>query len=108
MIKNEIESVIKYRLALETEDYINLQKCWDQEIETLSRDISKTIEFIETECDDEIFYWISEVFGDVAEITQSKKFVTAIKKRAEKIIDDEECRSVEVDIRYAEYSIDEK
>ena len=105
---NEIETVIKQRLKLHPDNYIATQECWDQEVEILTRDISKTIEFIETECDDETFYWIGEVFEDVAEITQSKEFVTAIKKRAEKIIDDEERRSVEVDIRDAEYNIDEK
>ena len=51
------------------------------------------------------FCWIGEVFEDVAEITQSKEFVAAIKRRAEKVVDAEERRSVQVDVRYAEDSL---
>ena len=76
--------------------------------EILSRDMAQTINFIENECDDEIFCWISEVFDDVAEITQSKEFVAAIKKRAAQVVDAKERRSVEVDVRYAEYKIDDE
>ena len=48
---------------------------------------------------------ISEIFDDVAAQTQSKEFVSAIKKRAEKIVDAEERRRVEVDISFAEDNI---
>ena len=106
MIKDEIKEIVKRRLELDTEDYINLEKCWDKETEILSRDIKQTINFIENECDDETFCWIGEVFDDVADITQSKEFITAIKRRAEKIIDEKDRKHVEVDIRYAEYKID--
>ena len=105
MIKSEIVEVLARRLALDTEDYINIQRCWDEETKILSCDISQTINFIENECDDETFCWIGEVFEDVAEITQSKEFVAAIKRRAEKVVDAEERRSVQVDVRYAEDSL---
>jgi len=48
---------------------------------------------------------ISEIFDDVAAQTQSKEFVDAIKKRAEKIVDAEERRRVEVNISFAENNI---
>ena len=95
MIKSEVSEVLARRLALDTEDYINIQRCWDEETKILSCDISQTINFIENECDDETFCWIGEVFEDVAEITQSKEFVAAIKRR----------RNVQVDVRYAEDSL---
>ena len=106
MIKDEIKEIVKRRLELDTEDYINLEKCWDKEAEILSRDIKQTINFIENECDDETFCWIGEVFDDVADITQSKEFITTIKRRAEKIINVKDRKHVEVDIQYAEYKID--
>ena len=108
MIKSEIVEVVARRPALDTEDYINIQKCWNEETKILSRDMTQTINFIENECDDDTFCWISEVFEDVAEITQSKEFVAAIKRRAEKVVDAEERRSVQVDVRYAEYAIDDE
>ena len=108
---NELKAVVSERIRIgdETQDewYYGIQQCWDKEIEILSRDIEQTINFIENECDDKTFYWISEVFDDVAEITQSKEFVSTIKRRAAKVVDDEERRSVGVDVRYAEYKIDD-
>ncbi len=94
----------RIRIGDETQDewYYGLEQCWQKEINLLSCDITQTINFIENECDDETFCWLGEVFEDVTELTQSKEFVYAIKKRAEKIIDTEQRRSVEVDIRFAE------
>ena len=105
----ELQSVAaeRKRIAIETQDEwdYGIEQCWKKETEILSRDIAQTINFIENECDDETFCWIGEVFEDVAEITQSKEFVAAIKKRAEKVVDAEDRRSVQVDVRYAEDSL---
>ena len=76
--------------------------------EILIRDIAQTINFIENDCDDDTFCWIGEVFDDVAEITQSKEFLAAIKRRADKVVNSEDRRRVEVDIRYAGYRIDDE
>ena len=103
----ELKAVVAERIRTDDEWDYGIQKCWDKEIEILTRDMAQTINFIENECDDKTFYWISEVFDDVAEITQSKEFVAAIKRRAAKVVDAEERRSVEVDVRYGEYKIDD-
>ena len=108
MIETETKEIIARRLAFDDEDYINIQKCWDAETEILSRDMAQTVKFIENECDDETFYWIGEVFDDVAERTQSREFLEAIKRRAERVVDDEQRRSIEVDVRYAEYKYDDE
>ena len=102
MLKEEIDDIVSHRIKLHIEDGFGLQKCWDKEIEILSRNMSETIFFIENECSDEIFCWIGEIFDDVVEITQSKEFLEAIKKRASKIIDEKSRRFIETDIRYAE------
>lgn len=103
----ELKAVVAERIRTDDEWDYGLEQCWNKEIEILSRDIAQTIDFIENECDDEIFYWISEVFDDVAEFTQSKEFVDAIKRRAEKVVDMEERRSVEVDVSFAEETLHE-
>ena len=105
MIESKISEIVTRRLALDPEDYINIQKCWNEEMKILSCDISQTINFIENECDDDTFCWIGEVFEDVAEITQNKEFVATIKRRAEKVVDEQDRRSVQVDVRYAEDSL---
>ena len=106
MIKDEISKIISHRVKLHLEDDFETQKCWDEEIKILSRDISETLNFIENDCDDEIFCWIAEIFEDVAEITQSKEFVESIKNRAAKIVDEENRHSVETDIHFAESQLD--
>lgn len=97
-------AVERKRIAIETQDEwdYGIEQCWKKETEILTRNLTKTINFIENECDDNTFCWIGEVFDDVAEITQSKEFVAAIKRRAEKVVDDEERRSVEIDVKFAE------
>ena len=82
-----------------------IQQIWNTEIEILTGDIKQTINFIENKCDDETFCRIGEVFEDVAELTQIKAFVAAIKRRAEKISDAEQRRIVEVDIRFADETL---
>ena len=105
----ELKAVVaeRKRVAIETQDEwdYGIEQCWNKETEVLTRDIAQTINFIENECDDEIFCWIGEVFYDVAELTQSKEFVAAIKRRAEKVVDAEERRSVKVDVSFAEDSL---
>lgn len=102
--------VERIRIGDETQDewYYGLERCWQKEIKLLSYDIMQTINFIENECDDEIFCWLGEVFEDVTELTQSKEFVRTIKKRAKKVIDEKERRSVEIDVNFAENRLNEK
>ncbi|MBR3746954.1 MAG: hypothetical protein IKP64_10725 [Selenomonadaceae bacterium] len=108
MNAEELKAVIAERIRTDDEWDYGLEQCWNKEIEILTRDISQTINFIENECDDDTFCWIGEVFDEVADRTQSKEFVDAIKRRATKVVDDKERRSVEVDVRYAEYKIDDE
>ena len=107
----ELKSVIAERIRIgdetQNEWYDGINAQWEKEIEILSRDMAATINFIENECDDETFYWIGEVFDDVAERTQSKDFLIAITKRAEKVVDPEQRRGVETDVRYASYKFDD-
>ena len=108
----ELKAVVaeRKRVAVETQDEwdYGIEQCWKKTTEILTRDIAQTINFIENECDDDTFCWIGEVFEDVAEITQSKEFVAAIKRRAAKVFDAQQRRLVEVDVRYAEYAIDDE
>ncbi len=108
-ILDEIKIVIKERKRIDVttkgEWTDAIEKCWQKETEILSRDIEKTIDFIENKCSNDTFCWISEVFDDVAAITQSPKFIDAIKKRAAFITDKDQRRLVETDISFAEEKI---
>ena len=61
-----------------------VRKCRDKEISLLTADMDETIRFMDTECTADEYAWISEVFEDVAEITQSGRFIEAIHRLADK------------------------
>ena len=84
MIADEINEVLARRLNLHLEDDAGTEKCWKEETDILSRDMKQTIQFITNGCSDEIFCWLGEVFQDVADCTQSRDFIVAIKERAKK------------------------
>ncbi len=122
---NRIITVISKRSSLHPNDDYETEKCWKEETQILSEDISGTLDFFETVCTDEEFFWLSEVFSDVSEILQSRKFVQALRTRLERVtretydqksfksehmqkwVDyDEYVRSVGMEIDYAEGALE--
>ncbi|MCR4600124.1 MAG: hypothetical protein K5767_00090 [Clostridia bacterium] len=53
-------------------------------VKLLTRDISETINFLETECTANQFVWMSELFDEVAEETKSKEFIKTLYRMIEK------------------------
>ena len=130
MISQKIRAVLKERLRVlrDTDDEwdYGIEKCCKEETQILSENISDTMLFFETECTDEEFYWLSEVFSDVSEKVQSKEFVQALRTRLAQVtresydqksfnsehmrkwVDyDEYVRSVSIDIDYAEGALND-
>lgn len=120
----KLREVITWNISLDANDDLAQEKCWKEMIDILSFNIYDTINYIKNDCTDEEFFWISSVFDDVAEITQSKDFVQAVRNRLSKItrenyhqtdfksefmrkwVDyDEYIRSVGTDIEFAEKNI---
>ena len=102
-----LKEIIERRKSLESNDDFACMECWKQEAEILSKDVSETISFLKS-CSDEEFYWISEVFDDIIGLTQSKELLLALHDRAEKIESAEYKESIEVDLKYADYALDEQ
>ena len=61
-----------------------IEKCWKREIEIFCDNIEETIKFLDTQCTAEEFSWLSEVFEEIAEKTQSKEFINCLFRVAEK------------------------
>ena len=97
----------RIRIARETQDNwdYGIEQCWEKEIALLSEDMSWTISFIKNECTDDEFFWMSEVFDDVAQRTQNREFIAAIKERIKSVADVGKARSVQTDIDFAEAAI---
>lgn len=73
---------------------------WDAEVKQFAANIQESIEFIQNECTDEEFYWMSEVFEDIADCTRSVEFVKCIQKRVQRVKNPEWKQSILGEIRW--------
>ena len=83
-----------------------LEAIWKRESTILAENISETVHFINHICDDETFYWLSEVFDDVVRATQSREFVEAIRRRLEDVSDPKYKDDIIMDLSFAEKEIE--
>ena len=89
MITNDqIDAIIaeRYRLSKIYDDEwaYPIQLCWAQLTELFALNMDETIDFLDNRCTADEFGWISDVFDYVAEETQSKEFIAALYRLAEK------------------------
>ena len=94
MITEEIRLLLKKREDTFEESAYDIEQCWKEEIELLSRDIDDTIAYLENDCTGEEFSWLSEVIDDVAEKTQSRPFVDCLFRVAKKF--PKECKEYRI------------
>ena len=88
----KLREIIWYLVTLHPEDDFGIEKCWDQMTDILSQNMAETISFIESDCTDEEFYWLGAIFEDVAERTNSKEFVDALRKRLKMVNPETYCK----------------
>jgi len=120
-----IEEAARFRI-IEDEDNYWIEDYWKKAIKIFTSNASETIDFIRNECSDEEFYWLSEIFEELAEKMQSKELIQALRERLAKVVPenynqssfetehmrkyidyDEYVRDVGQEIDYAEGRIDE-
>ena len=53
-------------------------------IDLLAEDINATVSFLNNECSESQFIWMSEIFDEIAEKTKSKDFIEALRRVAKK------------------------
>ncbi len=58
---------------------------WKMMVKQFTIDMLSSIDFIKTACTDKEFYWLSEVFEDIAAKTHSMEFIQCIRERALKV-----------------------
>ena len=122
---NTLREVVQFRIV-ESEDNYWVEDYWKAAIEMYVKDLSATIMFFQNDCDDEELYFLSEIFEEIVEQTQSKELVSVLRSRLAKVTPEnynqqgfksehmrkwvdynEYVRSVEDEINYAENKIDE-
>lgn len=120
---NTLREVVQFRI-IESEDNYWVEDYWKAAIEMYIKDLSTTIMFFQNDCDDEELYFLSEIFEEIVEQTQSKELVTVLRSRLAKVTPEnydqqgfksehmrkwvdynEYVRSVEEEIDYAENRI---
>lgn len=87
-----LRETISRLVSLHPDDDFGIEKCWNEMSEMLSKDISATISYFETDCTDEEFYWLASVFEDVVERTQSKELLQALNNRLARVIPETYCQ----------------
>lgn len=81
---DKFRATIQKRTGTDDEYDYAVHLCWDEMISVFSEDMAKTIRFLETECMEDEYSWLSEVFEDIAEKTQNREFVAVFRKLADK------------------------
>lgn len=82
-IKDSIQAIIEERESIEEWDY-GIEQCHKKLIELFTQNFDRAIEFLDNECTASQFSWLSEVFDEIAEATQSHAFIDALKRLAVK------------------------
>ena len=122
-----LKKTVAEAIALHPEDDYGFERCWKIMTEILTENMTETVNYLINQCTDEEFFWIASVFDDVAEKTQSKDFVDAVRYRLAQVTRenyvtlsypsrspdvkdfvvsyDDYVKSVTVDLEYAEGAI---
>ncbi|EHR4851839.1 hypothetical protein KUB85_002185 [Enterococcus faecalis] len=77
-LKNKMEAILKERKGLNINDDYGIEKCWNEMTIFLTQNEDETIDYL-NECNEENLYYISEIFEDISEQLQSKRFITCLR-----------------------------
>ncbi len=84
MIQDKLQEIIQKLYRLDPEDAYGIEQCWKEEVELLGKDINATINFLDHKCTGEQFVWISEIFDDLVEKSQSKALIECFYRNAKR------------------------
>ncbi|EMG28418.1 hypothetical protein [Listeria fleischmannii] len=71
--------ILKKRKGLNINDNFGIAKCWNEMTILLIQNEDETIDYL-NECNEDYLYYISEIFEDISEQFQSKRFITYLRK----------------------------
>jgi hypothetical protein len=84
MDKKRFKEIIARLNSIDLNDDFTHEKCWKEEIEVLREDVNGTIEYLNSECTEDEFTWISEIIEDLIDATKSKELLECYKSLAVK------------------------
>ena len=126
MIKFDTLKQAAHFRVVESEENYWVEDYWKATIKLFTTDVNATIMFLQNDCDDEELYFLSEIFDEIVEQTQSKELVSVLRSRLARVTSEnyvqqsfksehmrnwvdynEYVKSIEEEINYAEGRIDE-
>ena len=67
-----------------------IEKCWEQEAKLLSEDVAGTIDYLDSECTQDELAWISEIFEELLETTQSRSLLNHLGNAIDRLFEGDE------------------
>ena len=126
MIKFDTLKEAAHFRVVESEENYWVEDYWKATIKLFTTDVNATIMFLQNDCDDEELYFLSEIFEEIVEQTQSKELVSVLRSRLARVTSEnyvqqsfksehmrnwvdynEYVKSIEEELNYAEGRIDE-
>ena len=83
-----MEEAVQFRIT-ESEEHYFFEDYIKKAAKVFTSDITATIEYIRNECTDEEFFWLSEMFEEIARKSQSMEFIDTLRERLSKVVRDE-------------------
>lgn len=104
----KFREIIKNISSLDPNAYSEIEKCWKSEVSILSEDIPGTINFLNSECTEDEYAWISEIIDDLIATTQSKDLLECYKQLMVKFPDACSTYNIAYTIECAENALEKK
>lgn len=81
---NTLKETVQFRIT-ENENNYWIEDYWKAAVEMFTKDTAAAVSFLQNDCDDEELFWLSEIFEEIAEQTQSREFISALRCRLAKV-----------------------
>ena len=82
--KEEFKNSIGELKKIDSNDNYKHEELWKNELDIVTKNINETIEYLQAECTEDEFSWLSEIFVKIVEKCPSKEFIDVLYKLAEK------------------------
>lgn len=102
----KLREIINERTQLDVEDDFEIEQCRIKLAKLLTRNIAETNQYLQYECTEEEYLWISEVFDEIARITKDDEFVRCLYQLMKKYEKITEQYNIRLDIEEAEEIIE--
>ena len=76
----EIHELLKKHDTIDEEDTASLETYWEDLSNLLASDLDSALSFLKSECTEAEIVWISEVFDELVQKTQSQPLIKALRE----------------------------